>query len=139
MPKTGKNGQAKKSELPSTLKKSSAKAQRTFAKAHDAAVDEYGEGQRAHRVAYSALKHSFEKVGDHWEAKSKKGPSDGRAKSGGPHATGETAEGVDANASKKHLMDIARRLKVAGRSTMAKDELVSAIKKANRRASANSR
>ena len=54
MPKTGKSGQAKKSELPSTLKKSDAKAQRTFAKAHDSAAEEYGEGERAHRVAFSA-------------------------------------------------------------------------------------
>ncbi len=83
----------KKSELPSTLKKSSAKAQRTFAKAHDSAAKEYGEGERAHRVAYSALKHSFEKkVGDHWEPKSSKGPSDARARSGGPNAKGKTAE-----------------------------------------------
>jgi cation transport regulator ChaB len=76
MPKTTKSGAAKKSELPSTLQKSDAKAQRTFAKAHDAAVEEYGEGQRAHRVAYAALKHSYEKVGDHWEPKEKRGPSD---------------------------------------------------------------
>lgn len=88
MPKTTKGGSARKSELPSTLKKSDAKAQRTFAKAHDAAAKEYGEGQRAHRVAYSALKHSYEKVGDHWEPKSKKGPSDRRARSGGPNAKG---------------------------------------------------
>ena len=53
MPKTTKKGQAKKSELPSTLQKSSPKAQRTFAKAHDSAAEEYGEGERAHRVAYS--------------------------------------------------------------------------------------
>jgi len=139
MPKTTKRGTAKKSELPSTLKKSPAKAQRTFAKAHDAAVKEYGDEERAHRVAYSALKHSFEKVGDHWEPKAKKGPSDERAKSGGPNAKGKTAEGVDANASKKHLMDVAKRLDVSGRSTMKKDELVSVIKKANRRASARSR
>ena len=139
MPKTTKSGAAKKSELPSTLKKSPAKAQRTFAKAHDSAAEEYGEGERAHRVAYSAVKHSFEKVGDHWEPKSKKGPSDERARSGGPNAKGKTAEGVDANASKKHLMDVARRLDISGRSTMNKSELVSAIKKANRRASARSR
>jgi cation transport regulator ChaB len=69
LPKTTKQGQAKQSELPSTLKKSDTKAQRTFAKAHDSAVESYGEGQRAHRVAYAALKHSYEKVGDHWEAK----------------------------------------------------------------------
>jgi cation transport regulator ChaB len=139
MPKTTKGGTAKKSELPSTLQKSSAKAQRTFAKAHDSAVEEYGEGQRAHRVAYSALKHSFEKVGDHWEPKSDKGPSDRRARSGGPNAKGSSAEGVDANASKKHLVEVARRLDISGRSTMSKDELVSAIKKANRRSTASSR
>jgi cation transport regulator ChaB len=139
MPKTTKTGSAKKSELPSTLQKSDAKAQRTFAKAHDAAVKEYGEGQRAHRVAYSALKHSYEKVGDHWEAKAEKGPSDSRARSGGPNPKGDTAEGVDANASKQHLMDIARRLDVSGRSSMSKQQLVSAIKKANRRESARSR
>lgn len=136
MPKTTKSGQPKQSELPSTLKKSPAKAQRTFTKVHDAAAEQYGEGERAHRAAYSAVKHSFEKVGDHWEPKDEKGPSDERALSGGPNASGETAEGVDANASKKHLMELARRLDVAGRSTMTKDELVEAIIKANRRESA---
>lgn len=139
MPKTTKSGQAKQSELPNTLKKSPAKAQRTFAKVHDAASEQYGEGERAHRAAYSAVKHSFEKVGDHWEPKDEKGPSDERAESGGPNPTGESAEGVDANASKKHLMQVARRLDVAGRSTMTKDELVDAIMAANRRASAKSR
>ncbi len=139
MPKTNKNGTAKKNELPSTLKKSPAKAQRTFAKAHDSAADEYGEGERAHRVAYSALKHSFEKVGDHWEPKDEKGPSDERARSGGPNAKGKTAGGVDANSSKKHLLDVARRLDVSGRSSMTKDELVAAIEKANDRESARNR
>jgi cation transport regulator ChaB len=139
MPKTTKSGQAKKSELPSTLKKSPEKAQRTFAKAHDAAAEEYGEGERAYRTAFSAVKHSFEKVGDHWEAKDEKGPSDERAESGGPNPRGESAEGVDANASKKHLMDVARRLDVDGRSKMTKDELVTAIKNANRRESAKNR
>ena len=135
MPKTTKTGQAKKSELPSTLQQSSPKAQRTFAKAHDSAAEEYGEGERAHRVAYSALKHSYEKVGDHWEKKDHKGPSDERARSGGPNARGKTAEGVDTQATKKHLMDVARRLDIRGRSTMNKGELVDAIEKANRRAS----
>ena len=133
MPKTTKSGKPKKDELPSTLRRSNAKAQRTFAKAHDSAADEYHSEERAHRVAYSALKHSFEKVGDHWEPKEKKGPSDERAKSGGPRASGRSAEGVDANASKKHLLEIARRLDVHGRSTMNKAELVEAIKKQNRR------
>lgn len=136
MPKTTKGGAPKKGELPSTLQRSSAKAQRTFAKAHDAAAQEYGSEERAHRVAYSAVKHSFEKVGDHWEPKAKKGPSDQRARSGGPRASGASAEGVDANASKKHLLDVARRLDVRGRSTMTKSELVDAIKQHNRRARA---
>ncbi|MCV7288741.1 ChaB family protein [Mycolicibacterium wolinskyi] len=139
MPKTTKQGKAKKDELPSTLQKSEAKAQRTFAKAHDSAVESYGEGQRAHRVAYSALKHSYEKVGDHWEAKDHRGPSDTRARSGGPNASGKSAEGVDASASKKHLMDLARRLDIKGRSTMSKSDLVGAIEKANRRETRSAR
>jgi cation transport regulator ChaB len=139
MPKTTSNGTAKQSELPSTLAKSPAKAQRTFTKAHDAAAEQYGEGERAHRVAYSALKHSYEKVGDHWEAKDEKGPSDSRARSGGRNPSGASAEGVNANASKKHLMEVARRLDIAGRSTMSKHDLVEAIKKANRRVSARNR
>ncbi len=102
-------------------------------------VEEYGEGERAHRVAYAALKHSFEKVGDHWEPKAEKGPSDARARSGGPQASGRTAEGVDANASRRHLYDIARKLDIHGRSTMNKGELVDAIEKENRRRSAAAR
>ncbi len=133
MPKTTKGGKAKKDELPSTLQRSNEKAQRTFAKAHDAAADQYGSAERAHRVAYSAVKHSFEKVGDHWEPKEKRGPSDKRAEGGGPDNTAPSAEGVDANASKQHLLDIARRLDVRGRSKMTKSQLVDAIKKENRR------
>jgi cation transport regulator ChaB len=127
-----------KEELPSTLRRSPKKAQRTWSKAHDSAVKEYGEGERAHRTAFSALKHSFEKVGDHWEPKDKKGPSDKKA-AGGRKSKATTAEGVDANASKEHLRDVAKRLGVKGRSKMKKTELVDAIKKANRKASAKAR
>jgi cation transport regulator ChaB len=134
MPKTTKRGAAKKDELPSTLRRSSPKAQRTFAKSHDAAAEQYGSEERAHRVAFAAVKHSFEKVGDHWEAKDEKGPSDARAERGGLDNPLPSQEGVDANASKKHLLEIARRLEVRGRSTMTKSELVEAIKKYNRRA-----
>ena len=134
MPKTTKGGEPKKNELPSTLRRSGAKAQRTFAKAHDAGAEQYGSEERAHRVAYAALKHSFEKVGDRWERKKRKGPSDARAERGGLHNPIPSAEGVDANASKRHLLEIARRLDVRGRSTMDKSELVDAIKKHNRRA-----
>jgi hypothetical protein len=40
------------------------------------------------------------------------------------------------NASKAHLLDVAQRLDVTGRSRMTKAELVEAIDKANRRARA---
>ncbi len=138
MPKTTKGGKPKKSELPSTLQRSGPKAQRTFAKAHDSAVDEYGEGSRANRTAYAALKRSFEKVGDRWRRKNRKGPSDAKA-AGGRGSKKRTAGGVDANASKKHLYDIAKELDISGRSHMSKDELVAAIQKANDKSTRKSR
>ncbi len=131
-----------KQELPSTLKRSSRKAQETWIKTHDAAVDQYGEGERAHRTAYGSLKHSFEKVGDHWEPKDQgaKGPSDGRsALPRNAAGKGESFGGVDANASKRHLLEIARRLGVPGRSAMNKQELAAAVQKANDRATARAR
>ncbi|MEV0134395.1 ChaB family protein [Dactylosporangium sp. NPDC050688] len=119
-------------ELPSTVQRSPKKAQNTWIRAHDSAVETYGEGERAHRTAFAALKHSFEKVGDHWEPKSggKKGPSDTKA-AGGRGSPGKTAGGVDTNASKQHLTDVAKRLDIRGRSRMTKAELVDAIQKAN--------
>jgi len=124
-------------EMPSTIKRSPKDAQDLWATVHDNAVEQYGEGERAHRTAFAALKHSFEKVGDHWEAKAEKGPSDAQAEREGRRARhgGETAGGVDANASKAHLYDVAKRLDVNGRSRMSKDELVEAIGRANDRES----
>src|SRR5438874_10912843 len=129
MPKMTSGNRVRKSELPGTLTRSPESAQRTFAKTHDAAVDQYGEGERAHRTAYASLKHSYEKVGDHWEPKDEKGPSDEGAEQGGS-GRHDTKGGVDANASKEHLMDVARKLDISGRSGMNKDELVDAIQKA---------
>ncbi len=125
-----------KKDMPSTLQRSPKKAQDTWGKTHDSAVEQYGEGERAHRTAFDSLKHSFEKVGDHWEPKKEKGPSDSQAAKSGPAARkgGRTAGGVDANASKAHLMDLARRLDVPGRSRMTKGQLVEALQKANARA-----
>jgi cation transport regulator ChaB len=130
-----------KDELPSTLQRSPKKAQETWSKAHDSAVEEYGEGERAHRTAFAALKHGFEKVGDHWEGKDEKGPSDKQARKSGSPARkgGETAGGVDANASKSHLYDVAKELDIDGRSKMDKDELVDAIQHANDRKTRESR
>ncbi|NQX37145.1 ChaB family protein [Herbiconiux sp. VKM Ac-2851] len=125
-------------EIPSTIERSPEHAQAIWTKAHDSAVESYGEGERAHRTAFAALKHDYEKVGDHWEKKGRPGPSDERAARAG-RGEGETAEGVDANASKTHLLDIAKRLNISGRSRMSKAELVDSIKKANRRATAPSR
>jgi len=125
-------------ELPSTLRRSSKKAQRTWIETHDSAVETYGEGERAHRTAFAAVKHSFEKSGDHWEPKDKKGPSDAKA-TGGRGTKAKTAGGVDANASKKHLMDQAKKLDIGGRSRMTKDELVDAIQKANARSTRKAR
>src|SRR3954469_11735143 len=122
-------------DLPGTLKRSPKKAQDTYLKTHDSAVQEYGEGERAHRTALAAVKHSFEKVGDHWEPKAKKGPSDAKA-AGGRDTKASTAGGVDANASKKHLLEVAKKLDVSGRTTMKKSELVDAIQKANARSTA---
>jgi cation transport regulator ChaB len=122
-------------ELPTTIRRSPKKARDTWMKAHDSAVKTYGEGRRAHMTAFSALKHSFEKVGDHWEPKPKKGPSD----KGATDRSGRTEEGVNANATKEHLMAVAAELGVRGRSRMTKQELVDSIKKANRRAGAKAR
>ncbi len=119
-------------ELPSTLERSPKHAQDVWVAAHDSAVDSYGEGERAHRTAFAALKHQYEKVGDHWEAKDASGPSDAKA-AGGVNSPGDTAGGVDANASKTHLMEVARRLDVTGRSSMTKEQLADAIGKANDR------
>jgi cation transport regulator ChaB len=140
MPKTAKNGAAEQTELPSTLQRSQKKAQRTFAKAYDSALDEYDDEERAARTAWAAVKHSFEKVGDHWEPKEngRKGPSDERAK-GGRNTDRKTKGGVDANASKDHLLELAKKLDVPGRSTMKKKELVDAIQKANDKKTAAAR
>ena len=141
MPKTTRSGDAKQSEIPSTLRRSPAKAQRTYAKTYDSAAETYGEGERAARTALSAVKHSFEKVGDHWEPKDDKGPSDAqaaRSTSEGSARPRPTAGGVDANASKAHLYELAKRLDVPGRSRMTKPQLVEAVDRANRRESARS-
>jgi cation transport regulator ChaB len=141
MPKTTKSGTARKSEIPSTLRRSDAKAQRTFAKAYDSALDSYdGDEERANRTAWAAVKHTHEKVGDHWAPKEggKKGPSDAQA-AGGRGTGRQTKGGVDASASKDHLLELAKQLDVSGRSKMKKKELVDAIQKANDKETAKAR
>ncbi|MEU6784715.1 ChaB family protein [Nonomuraea angiospora] len=152
-------------ELPSTIKRSPKRAQNTWIKAHDNAVKEYGEGRRAHMTAFAALKRSFEKVGDHWEPK--KGPSEKatmsrtgkttttrtsgkatmartakaatRTAKAAMTRTVKTAEGVNLNATREYLQKMAAKLDVRGRSKMTKQELVNAIRRANRRLTAKAR
>ncbi len=122
-------------ELPSTIERSPKHAQEIYRKTLASAIDEYGDGRRAHQTAFAAVKHEFEKVGDHWEPKGHRGPSD----AGAAHRGRPTAGGVDANASKSHLLEVARRLEVKGRSSITKDELVDAIQKANARETRHAR
>jgi cation transport regulator ChaB len=69
-------------ELPSTIERSDAHAQRIWKETHDSAVRSYGEGRRAHMVAFASLKHSYRKEGDRWVRKSRRGPSDPQAARG---------------------------------------------------------
>lgn len=125
--------------LPATLARSPKKAQNTYIETLEAAEEQHGDGEAAHRIALASLKHSFEKIGDHWERKEKKGPSDSQDAKRGKAARrgkGHTAGGVDAFASKAHLMDVAKRLDIKDRSKMKKAQLVKAIDRANRAATA---
>lgn len=123
---------ATKQDLPSTLARSPAKAQRTWKKTHDHAVEEYGPGERANRTAYAVLKRGFEKQGDHWAPKGRRGPSDPRSAQRSTEAKrrgqGETFGGVDyCGSTRQELYERAKRLNIPGRSKMAKKELARAI------------
>ena len=124
---------SRKEDLPGTLERSPKKVQRTYEKALDSAHDEYDSEQRAHRTAWSAVKHVAEKKGDHWEPKKHKGPSDPQAAQGGKAARDnpkKTAGGIDVNSSSKaELYERAKELKVEGRSKMSREELASAVRK----------
>ena len=123
MPKS----KTKKEDLPGTIKRSPKKAQKIYAKTLDSAHEQYDDEERAHRTALASLKHSFEKVGDHWEPKKRKGPSDPQAK-GGRNTNRPTAGGVDVEGhSKEELYQRAAKLGVKGRSKMNKMELAQAI------------
>jgi cation transport regulator ChaB len=120
-----------KSDLPGTLQRSPAKAQRTYAETLDSAEESYDSTERAHRAAWAAVKHSFHKVDDHWEAKDERGPSDPQAARGGAAARDdprETYGGIDVEGSTKdELYARARRAGIPGRSKMTKHELGRAL------------
>lgn len=121
----------RREDLPDTIKRSSRKVQRTYAKTLDSAHEEYGSEERAHRTAWAAVKHIAEKRGDRWVLKDEPGPSDDQAAQGGREARESpkrTAGGVDVRGStKEELYERARRLGVKGRSSMTRDELARAI------------
>jgi hypothetical protein len=129
-------------DVPSTIARSDDKAVRTYKETLESAEDSYGPGERAHRTAFSALKHTHEKVGDHWEPKDEYGPSDAQASQKGAESRDRprpTAEGVDANASKAHLVEVAKKVGISNPGKLRKDDLVEEIRKADARASAKAR
>jgi cation transport regulator ChaB len=121
--------------MPSTIRRSDKRAQDIYVKTHDAAVDEYGEGERAHRTAFASLKNEYRKSGDRWVPKGHRGASDPQA-AGSRRTHRRTAGGYDVGegATVKELRQEARELHIEGRSKMNKDELKRAIMhKAGRR------
>jgi cation transport regulator ChaB len=133
----------KEPELPSTLLRSAKKVQDAYEKTLESAEETYdGDEERAHRTAWSAVKHIAEKKGDHWELKDEPGPSDPQAAKGGRAAResrGETAGGIDASKTKAELMEDAKAAGIEGRSKMDKAELVDALQRHSRRATAKAR
>jgi len=119
--------------MPKTIQRSPKKAQETYEKVLENAEEEYGEGERAHRTAFAALKNSYEKVGDRWVAKDEKGPSDPRSalprgSAAKLRGRGETFGGVDYfGHTKAELYERAKRLGIRGRSGMDKKALAHAI------------
>jgi cation transport regulator ChaB len=115
----------KKEDLPSTLQRSPAKVQRTYAKTLDSAEEQYDSDERAARTAWSAVKQVAEKKGDRWELKDEPSASD--------EGFSDAAGGVDKQKSKAELLEDAREADIPGRSKMDKEELVEALDRHNRR------
>lgn len=82
MPAKSKNASDDETDIPQTILRSDKHAQKIWKKTHDSAVETYGEGGRAHRVAFASLKHQYEKKGDRWVKKAESGPSDPQAARG---------------------------------------------------------
>ncbi len=122
---------AEKEDLPGTLERSPKKVRDTYEKTLDSAEEQYDSEERAHRTAWSAVKHIAEKDGDHWELKDEPGPSDPQSKQSGREARDnpkQTYGGVDVEGNTKdELYERARKLDIDGRSSMSKEELAEAI------------
>jgi cation transport regulator ChaB len=121
--------------MPGTIRRSDARAQDIYVKTHDAAVEQYGEGERAHRTAFASLKNEYRKSGDRWVPKGHRGASDPQA-AGNRFTHRMTAGGYDVGegATLRELREEAGELEIRGRSKMTKAELKAAImEKAGRR------
>jgi len=122
-----------KEDVPDTIERSPKKVQDTYEKTLDSAHEQYGSEERAHRTAWAAVKHVAEKKGDHWELKDEPGPSDPQSRQSGRQARDHpkaTYGGVDVEGNTKdELYERAKRLDIAGRSNMSKEELAEAIAK----------
>jgi len=122
-----------KEDVPDTIERSPKKVQDTYEKTLDSAHEQYDSEERAHRTAWAAVKHVAEKQGDHWELKDEPGPSDPQSKQSGRQARDHpkaTYGGVDVEGNTKdELYERAKRLDIAGRSNMSKEELAEAIAK----------
>ena len=122
-----------KEDVPDTIERSPKKVQDTYEKTLDSAHEQYDSEERAHRTAWSAVKHVAEKKGDHWELKDEPGPSDPQSKQSGRQARDRpkaTYGGVDVEGSTKdELYERAKKLDIEGRSNMTKEELAAAIAK----------
>lgn len=130
-------------EMPSTVARSDERARRTWKEVHDNAVEQYGEGERAHRTAFAALKHTYEKQGDRWVPKDEKGASDPRSEQSTADARagkGETFGGIDYYGhTKKEFERRAKSLGITGYSRMRKAELVRRISQRERSLEAEAR
>ena len=122
-----------KEDVPDTIERSPKKVQDTYEKTLDSAHEQYDSEERAHRTAWSAVKHVAEKKGDHWELKDEPGPSDPQSKQSGRQARDHpkaTYGGVDVEGNTKdELYERAKRLDIPRRSNMTKEELAEAIAK----------
>jgi cation transport regulator ChaB len=119
-------------DLPSTIARSDKHAQAIFSETHDSAVEQYGEGERAHRTAFASLKHSYKKEGDKWVPKAKKGPSDPQAVFGTREPRYPSGGGREVPLDewpRDALYEYAKQLKIKGRSEMKKHDLIRAIQK----------
>jgi cation transport regulator ChaB len=57
--------------MPQTIARSDKQAQGIWSRAYTRAAKQHGEGRKAERVAYDALKETYEKKGDRWVKKSR--------------------------------------------------------------------